>query len=161
MLFIHLMRRKIRSKLLKTSIVLYQYIKLILNHYFTSFHIVCEKPHDTGEPVLLSASPSVSWPSPCVLPSIRTSALSSASHIAARRYVCNGGSKCGRRHTLVGTVRLSWPTCTLPSLSRWPPLRRWQFLAIRPALVFDHQDLQLSKRRLLLGEGKAITLKPL
>ena len=33
-------------KLLKISIFPYQSIKLILNTYFTSFHIVCEKPHD-------------------------------------------------------------------------------------------------------------------
>ena len=36
-------------KLLKTSIFPYQSIKIILNNYFTSFHIVCEKPHDTVE----------------------------------------------------------------------------------------------------------------
>ena len=35
-------------KLLKTPIFLYQPIKIILNRYFTSFHIVCEKPHDNG-----------------------------------------------------------------------------------------------------------------
>ena len=33
-------------KLLNTSIFPYPYIKLIVNNYFTSFHIVCEKPHD-------------------------------------------------------------------------------------------------------------------
>ena len=35
-------------KLLKTSIFLYQYLKLIVNNYFISFHIVCEKSHDTA-----------------------------------------------------------------------------------------------------------------
>ena len=35
-------------KLLNTSIFPYPYIKLIVNNYFTSFHIVCEKPHDSG-----------------------------------------------------------------------------------------------------------------
>ena len=34
-------------KLLNTSTFPYQYIKLILNNYFTSFHIVCENSHDT------------------------------------------------------------------------------------------------------------------
>mgnify|MGYP007069653208 CR=1 FL=1 len=36
-------------KLLKTPIFLYELIKIILNRYFTSFHIVCEKPHDIGK----------------------------------------------------------------------------------------------------------------
>ena len=39
------MRSKIHYKALE-DIYLYEYIKLILNNCFTSFHIVCEKTHN-------------------------------------------------------------------------------------------------------------------